>query len=906
MKRFTCILLVFILISTSFFTFNVTGENEKTLTDSNLRQYENGYRYNIQGWIYLHIEGEPYERGYQHGYLLANEIVDMINRWSNMIHNQPTIKKLDKFISEEKYHKISEVWWNFCKKECFKIYKDKYEEYPEYKQEIQGIADGAKSRGAKVFGRDVTYEDILTCNQMYEFLSKYTVKKLRRGFHPLLTLFKNLKEVEPNLGETNAASFISDFTSLPRNHKCNGFAVVGDATSNGQLVFANSMWSTDLGYSLWWFTYYITFRWSIILDIKPSNGNRIIMASAPGYIWSDHDYYQNDAGITLLETTVPQGLWDNKGLPLVIRARRAMQYGNSIEDVMSVLKYRNDGAMNAVWLIGDAKTGEIARFELGYRNSWYNTTSNGFQWSANNPFNLRVRMEKFNLKDFLKSFLFDLILKSKNFAYNSIIYHPAPRDIKYEEFGNEHYGSLDIDLVKELMSNDTIAEWSPDCKITNSHLLENNGLWVFIGNPAGWIRDIYNVSDKNLKIEKIPPAGWVRLYGLPDKKEFNLLSKEQDFRNQTEIVWTHDTHDNQNTFQSSSIIVGDVLYSTTSTGEINALSCYNGTFLWNRTIGDNPTTPLYYDNKIFVGTSEGLKIIDLETMKQREKPFGKILSCPVAADGKVIVGNENGDVYAIDAQDSEAVWHISLPDEIYISEPWNNYLFIASGKNCYAVDIDSGKVAWFFETNGMITSKPYCYDGVVYFGSWDTFVYALNANSGQMKWKYETGWGVETTPVVSDGLVLFGSLDNNFYALDKDTGNIQWFFTCKSAIHSSPVVYGEYVFFGCDDGRFYAVDKKTGDAAWFFAPGFTIDNYVYNYITTPILSDPVVYKGVVYIGAKGNIYALDTQTIEKTKSSEINENEQANDAWFFLIVLLAAIVLITAIFIYFVKERQKK
>src|SRR5579871_572369 len=33
-----------------------------------------GYRYPQAGWIVLHIEGEPYERGYQHGQLLAPEI----------------------------------------------------------------------------------------------------------------------------------------------------------------------------------------------------------------------------------------------------------------------------------------------------------------------------------------------------------------------------------------------------------------------------------------------------------------------------------------------------------------------------------------------------------------------------------------------------------------------------------------------------------------------------------------------------------------------------------------------------------------------------------------------------------------------------------------------------------------
>src|SRR5712664_1072653 len=32
------------------------------------------YRYPQAGWIVLHVEGEPYERGYQHGKLLASEI----------------------------------------------------------------------------------------------------------------------------------------------------------------------------------------------------------------------------------------------------------------------------------------------------------------------------------------------------------------------------------------------------------------------------------------------------------------------------------------------------------------------------------------------------------------------------------------------------------------------------------------------------------------------------------------------------------------------------------------------------------------------------------------------------------------------------------------------------------------
>src|SRR5262249_55645926 len=37
-----------------------------------------GYRYTQAGWVVLHVEGEPYERGYQHGRLMAAEIAEEV------------------------------------------------------------------------------------------------------------------------------------------------------------------------------------------------------------------------------------------------------------------------------------------------------------------------------------------------------------------------------------------------------------------------------------------------------------------------------------------------------------------------------------------------------------------------------------------------------------------------------------------------------------------------------------------------------------------------------------------------------------------------------------------------------------------------------------------------------------
>src|SRR2546422_11633310 len=43
-----------------------------------VQRFEAGYRYPQAGWIVLHVEGEPYERGYQHGKLMAPEIAAFV------------------------------------------------------------------------------------------------------------------------------------------------------------------------------------------------------------------------------------------------------------------------------------------------------------------------------------------------------------------------------------------------------------------------------------------------------------------------------------------------------------------------------------------------------------------------------------------------------------------------------------------------------------------------------------------------------------------------------------------------------------------------------------------------------------------------------------------------------------
>src|SRR5207245_4547956 len=125
------------------------------------------------------------------------------------------------------------------------------------------------------------------------------------------------------------------------------------------------------------------------------------MQSYPGGIQSGMDYYLNDAGLLVTETTIAQTTFDINGKSLGSRIRQALQYSDNIDQAVEILKAGNNGLYTNEWLLADIKTNEIAMFELGtaksklYRNSkneWFGGTE-GFYWGCNNTKDLDVRLE---------------------------------------------------------------------------------------------------------------------------------------------------------------------------------------------------------------------------------------------------------------------------------------------------------------------------------------------------------------------------------------------------------------------------------------------------------------------------------------------------------------------------------
>lgn len=876
MKKIISIFFVSILV------FSMVSYNSDTIQGTEItrfttaEKYNAGYRYNIQGWIYLHIEGKPYDRGYQHGYLLADEIVDHITRWSNIIHNSAKNSKNPVDFDSPQYKQISNDWWESCRYAINKIYWDRTPE--EYQNEIRGIADGVKARGGKVLDRDVDYIDILSINQIYEYLIR--LDNHIKGFHPIRDILHIGKILQPTgLSQDERKYYLTAFLPDPTSSDhCNAFIATGNATTNGQIVA-----SQNVRCGGWWYPYYIAQRWNVIIDIVPQDGYRLTMASAPGYIWSDENYYQNEKGIVIVETTPYQGYWTNTGYSMAIRTRRAIQYSDTLDKTIDYLMEGNDGLWTGLYLLGDTETGEIARFELALYHYEIWRTFNGFYFAANNAMSKGVRKEQQvnGLNGLIKNlygFLLKILGLESAYGFSTFNYYDATRDAKLRELGNKYYGKIDIEVLKEkIMSESTISDkWTIDIKATDTQLMKENSLWAFWGNAQGMIWDVSDLEDRLQGARDVPPAGWTLLSGLPPGHNFNLPIKNYaTIPINKNVIWEYDfTKDFQgrNSYYANLVYMNNIVFAAGLDGNVYALNASNGEKLWVKTVND-------YGGLTWINVNGDLVVVGWENQScAMYKKTGQIIwkndetqfisSQPVFIDNKIILSSRNGDLYAINRTSGRTIWHIALQQQnVYSSvDTIRNRIVVAADTQCYAIDVTDGSIEWTFTTDGMIVSPPSVVDNIIFCGSTDTNIYALAAEDGKLKWKNNTGWGIPTTPIYSDNIVYVGSLDNHLYAFEVKNGEMLWSFAGNAAVHSTPLVYGEYVFFGCDDGWFYAVNKTDGEPVWCFAPNHTINDDIYNYITTPVLGNSVADDGLVFFSANGKIFGLDAKTVEMNKS----------------------------------------
>ena len=112
------------LLAALTLAFRVSGAS---LTDQQQQWVAKAHRFERHGWIYLHVEGEANERGFQHGYLLAPEIAEGLR------------------VSRACWEYGTAMTWPWLVERAAQMFAPRID--PEDLAELQGIADGVTAAG---------------------------------------------------------------------------------------------------------------------------------------------------------------------------------------------------------------------------------------------------------------------------------------------------------------------------------------------------------------------------------------------------------------------------------------------------------------------------------------------------------------------------------------------------------------------------------------------------------------------------------------------------------------------------------------------------------------------------------------------------------------------------------------
>jgi Phospholipase B len=407
----------------------------------------------VNGWTLVHLEGSPAEIGFQHGHLLATEILEM------------------KGLAELELKQDTQKSWTFFRDSARDMMWPNVER--EYREELQGIADGVTARGVKL-----DLWDIVALNGLLEW-GYYTkaYDKQRGGVAP----------------KTAGAA-----------EHCSAFVATGSYTRDGKVIIAHNNWSSYLDGA----------RWTIAFDIQPARGHRVLMDGLPGLISSGDDFGLNSAGIMITETTITgfEG-YDPSGIPEFVRARKAMQYASSIDDFARIMKERNNGGYANDWLVADRKTNEIASLELGLKNVTLDRKKEGYFVGANFPINPKLASEE------------------TNFDTKDLSVSANARRVRWEQLMAEHRGRIDVAAARQFLADhyDTFQKKTdPNERTLCGHVdLSPRGLepWQPAFGTAGAVQN--KVADATLAAELSFSAAAGHACGIEFRAASHLTSHPQ-------------------------------------------------------------------------------------------------------------------------------------------------------------------------------------------------------------------------------------------------------------------------------------------------------------------------------------------------------------------------------------------
>ncbi len=274
------------------------------------------------------------------------------------------------------------------------------------------------------------------------------------------------------------------------------------------------------------------------------------------------------------------------------------------------------------------------------------------------------------------------------------------------------------------------------------------------------------------------------------------------------------------------------------------------------------SSPAAADGRIYFTSTDGnLYCVEEEGELWSYDTGSRSVSSPAVYDDTIYVGNDAGELHAVDVASGERIWRYrgegAVTGAPTVDPDGSSIYFGSTADRVYALNPD-GEEVWRLQTNEEVETTPAVIGDVVTVTTRGAVIYRVDADTGDQVNSHSVGDGVRSSPAVvsRDGrdINVFGSEDGRVYAVEfwRDEGvrrvDRRWTRSTGGAVRSSPSVAGERVYVGSDDGSVYAVSLEDGSVIWRHE---TDDR---------VRSSPSVSEDAVYVGSDdGYVYAFDAE-----------------------------------------------
>ena len=251
-------------------------------------------------------------------------------------------------------------------------------------------------------------------------------------------------------------------------------------------------------------------------------------------------------------------------------------------------------------------------------------------------------------------------------------------------------------------------------------------------------------------------------------------------------------------------------------------------------VGDAIISPALLGENLYAASTNGrIEKIDANTGKRewQVKLKKQIITGGVGVGGGlVLVGTDQGIVYAYNQDNGSLAWKVELSSEILASPVYGNEVIVArtgDGK-VFGLAAFDGEVLWTIGREmPRLTlrgdSRPLVNQGVAFIGFPDGTLVALDIKNGRALWDLPISFprgtneierlsDIDTTPLLVGGNIYVSSYQEITHALDIAQQKIAW--SIEVASFNSLASDAAFLYISDRNGIVHQIDRANGEKIW--------------------------------------------------------------------------------------------